>query len=99
MVPLYNMLPEAEQWKAAEGIVSQSRASLNVPVHFAAGDVTVPKTYIICTQDMALPPAVQKAWAEGSGCRTIEIETDHSPFMDDGRANQVIDVIIDVAGK
>lgn len=99
VVPLYNMLPEEEQWRAAEGIVYQSRASLNVPVHFAAGDVTVPKTYIVCAQDMAAPPQFQRAWAEASGCRAVEIESDHSPFLDDGRARQVVDIIVDVAGK
>lgn len=97
VVPLYNMLPEEEQWRAAEGIVYQSRASLSAPVHFVAADVTVPKTYIVCTQDMAAAPQFQKAWAEASGCRAVEIESDHSPFMDAGRAKQVIDIIVDVA--
>ena len=98
MVPLYNMLPEAEQWRATEGLVYQSRASLSEPVHFAAGDVSasVSKTYIVCAQDMAAPPEVQRAWAEGSGCHIMEIESDHSPFMDDARAALVVNAIVDM---
>ena len=101
MMPLYNMLPEAEQWRAAEWLAHQSRTSLNVPVHFAAGDVaaSVSKTYIVCTRDMAAPPEAQRAWAQASRCRVVEIESDHSPFMDDARAALVIDIIVDVAGK
>ena len=95
------MLPEAEQWRAKDWLAHQSRASLNEPVHFAAGDVaaSVLKTYIVCTQDMAAPPEVQRVWAQASRCRVVEIESDHSPFMDDARAALVLDVIVDVAGK
>lgn len=101
MVPLYNMLPEAEQWRATEGLVNQSRASLNEPVHFAAGDIaaSVSKTYIVCAQDMAAAPQIQRAWAQASGCRIAEIESDHSPFLDDTRAALVVDIIVDVASK
>ncbi len=99
VVPLYNMLPEAEQWRAVEGIVYQSRASLSARAHFAACDVTVPKTYVVCARDIAAAPQFQRAWAEASGCRVVEIESDHSPFMEDGRARQVLDIIIDVAGQ
>ncbi|KAK7753804.1 hypothetical protein SLS62_004169 [Diatrype stigma] len=103
VVPLYNSLPtEAEQWRAAEDLVPQSRASVNAAVHFVAADVhrdvAGRSTYVVCTRDMAVPVAAQRAWAAASGCRdVVDLESDHSPFLGDERARRVVHVIVGVA--
>jgi hypothetical protein len=79
--------------------VHQSRASKNAPVHFVAADVTVPKTYIVCTEDRAAPPEGQRAWAQMTNCDIVEIMSDHSPFLQDDKAQEVIDVVFRVASR
>jgi hypothetical protein len=61
--------------------------------------VAVDKTYIICTKDQAIPAVTQRAWSGITKCKTIEIDSDHSPFMKDSTNEQLIKVINDVAGK
>jgi pimeloyl-ACP methyl ester carboxylesterase len=40
---------------------------------------TVPSTYVVCTEDQALPPAYQRERAAAMESQ-IELEADHSPF-------------------
>jgi len=41
----------------------------------------VPKTYVVTTSDRAVPPDAQRAMAAEAGADTIEITSDHSPFI------------------
>jgi pimeloyl-ACP methyl ester carboxylesterase len=42
----------------------------------------VPAAYVLCTEDQAIPPALQRRMSSENGCvEVIEIETDHSPFF------------------
>ncbi|MEM7220440.1 MAG: alpha/beta hydrolase [Pseudomonadota bacterium] len=41
-----------------------------------------PSTYIVCKQDKAIPPKLQKKLAKRAN-RTIELDTSHSPFYSD----------------
>jgi len=42
----------------------------------------VPRDYIVCRQDQAIPASAQQALAEQSGCRNVySLETSHSPFF------------------
>lgn len=95
----YNDLPEAERKIHLAGLVYQSKASKEAQAHFVAADVTISKTYIVCTKDRAAPVDGQRAWAEITGCNIREIETDHSPFLTDSGNKQVLDVIVDIASK
>jgi hypothetical protein len=78
-------------------LVTQSQASQHTPTHFVARHVTVPKTYIVCVEDGAIPAAAQRAWAQETSCKTVEIESDHSPFLRHATNTMVLDVIMDVA--
>jgi pimeloyl-ACP methyl ester carboxylesterase len=40
----------------------------------------VPSTYIVCDQDRAVPPEMQRWMAERAG-RVLTYDTDHSPFL------------------
>ncbi len=41
----------------------------------------VPRYYIECTQDQAIPIGLQRSFCEALPCeRVVTLETDHSPF-------------------
>lgn len=41
----------------------------------------IPKTYVVCTQDLALTLQAQKVMSNRAGCHMIDLPTDHSPFL------------------
>lgn len=56
------------------------------PVHVgaeqAAAFASVPKAYVMCLQDRAVRPALQRLMAQATGCReVIELDTDHMPMI------------------
>ncbi|KAI1658548.1 alpha/beta-hydrolase [Daldinia decipiens] len=93
-------LPKEEQIALARSLVHQSRASIEAPVQFTAADVTVPKTYIVCTEDQSLPASLQEMLAQATGCNIVKLPVTHFPFLESlDSAKKVVDVIVDVAGK
>lgn len=45
-------------------------------------DSSLPSAYIVCTEDLAIPPVLQRRMARDGSCSPIvEIGTDHSPFV------------------
>ncbi|KAK6085502.1 hypothetical protein SCUP515_00609 [Seiridium cupressi] len=92
----YNDLPDIQRKRLLEDLVYQSKASTDARAHFVAADVTAQKTYIVCTEDRAAPPAAQRAWAQMSNCSIVEIKSDHSPFLQDDKNRQVVDVILKI---
>ncbi|KAK6853293.1 hypothetical protein PG995_010105 [Apiospora arundinis] len=92
----YNFLPKAKRDEMARWLVHQSRASNNAPAHFVAGDLSIPKTYVVCTKDNVFPLPAQKALAQASGCNIVEIESDHSPFWSEGPKRHLLQVITNV---
>lgn len=95
----YNMMPESQHPLLIDSLVYQSAASQYAEAHFVAADVTVPKTYVVCSEDGAIPAAGQRAWAEMTGCRVVEIKSDHSPFLRDENTREVLDIIYEVAAS
>ncbi|KAK8080618.1 hypothetical protein PG997_008436 [Apiospora hydei] len=93
----YNLLPKAERDEMGRWLVHQSKASKNASAHFVAGDITVPKTYVVCTKDNVFPVPAQKALAQASGCKIVEIESDHSPFCSEGPKSELLRVISSAA--
>jgi pimeloyl-ACP methyl ester carboxylesterase len=42
----------------------------------------IPRSYVLCTRDRAIPPALQRLMVERAGCaEVIELDTDHSPHL------------------
>jgi pimeloyl-ACP methyl ester carboxylesterase len=42
----------------------------------------IPKAYVLCTRDRAIPPPLQRLMAERAGCdEVVELHTDHSPHL------------------
>jgi pimeloyl-ACP methyl ester carboxylesterase len=64
-------------------LVPQAVAPLATPVHTSAENFgRLPRVYIECLRDRALPPAVQKKQYTTLSCqKVISMDTSHSPFF------------------
>jgi pimeloyl-ACP methyl ester carboxylesterase len=77
--------PEEATW-AAERLAPQSFAPfegrVSVPAENAEAFAALPRSYILCCQDRAIPPAMQRRMATERGCDpVIEMDTDHWPWL------------------
>ena len=58
---------------------------------------SIPRTYILCTEDRAISPALQRDMAERVGVdRVVELRASHSPFL--SIPDELAAVLIDLAG-
>jgi hypothetical protein len=91
----YNDLPSEEGDKFVSECVHQSTASFETPSDFVATDVTVPRTYIACDQDNAIPIQGQHAMAGamGEGVVVETINAGHVPFLCEEAMSKVIDIV------
>jgi pimeloyl-ACP methyl ester carboxylesterase len=60
-------------------LTRQTAAAVATPVAHAAWR-TIPSTYVVCAEDRATPPAVQRAQAQRAG-RVVELPTGHHPML------------------
>ncbi|KAI1082914.1 Alpha/beta hydrolase fold-1 [Whalleya microplaca] len=93
---LYNDVPEDEAQRCFEALVPQCQAATETPVTFVAVDLTIPKTYIICEKDLALPVEIQeKMVASIAGFTQERIDAGHSPFL--SKPKECAEIIIKIA--
>jgi pimeloyl-ACP methyl ester carboxylesterase len=60
--------------------------------------VALPRAYITCTQDRAIPPPMQRRMFEAGGCDpVIELDTDHSPWI--SRTDDLVAALDRVAAR
>jgi pimeloyl-ACP methyl ester carboxylesterase len=70
---------------------------------FAIGDQSeafsrLPRAYVTCLQDRAIPPAMQQRMYRAAGCDpVIEIDTDHSPWL--SRTDDLVSALDRIAGE
>ena len=68
---------------------------------FAVGDqaeafARLPRAYVSCLQDRAIPPAMQRRMYTAAGCDpVIEIDTDHSPWL--SRTDELVAALLEIA--
>jgi len=64
-------------------LVPQATAPIGTPVRTSAEHFgRVPRVYIECTRDQAIPPAVQRKMLAAQPCRHVfSMDTSHSPFF------------------
>jgi pimeloyl-ACP methyl ester carboxylesterase len=69
--------------KAGRLLVPEPVVPASTPVHVTSERWgSVPRSYILCTQDRAISPAQQRAMIESVGIdRVIEMDSSHSPFI------------------
>lgn len=81
----YNRCSEEEARNASERICAQSLRSLITKVVTSqARWAKIPRYYVFCEDDQAIPIEDQRNFVEQLPCRkTVSLNTDHSPFISD----------------
>lgn len=80
----YNTCESSVANEAAAQLRSQSLTSFLQPITKCAwGEID--STYIVCTEDQAIPVQAQQAMAQRAN-QTVTLETDHSPFLSDPKS-------------
>lgn len=78
---LFGDMPEAEQDKYWQGVVLQSQDAFELPVTYSAAEITIPKSYLVCTQDQCVPGPLQEHLAQSLGFKFEKIDAGHFPFL------------------
>jgi pimeloyl-ACP methyl ester carboxylesterase len=56
----------------------------------------LPRAYVRCLQDLAIPPALQQRMSAAAGCDpVIELDTDHTPML--SRTNELVGILDRIA--
>jgi len=79
-------------------LTPQPIAPLQAPVALSAERFgRCPRDYVLCTEDKAVTPAMQRTLIERSPCeRVVEFASGHSPFM--ARPDTLADVLLNLYG-
>jgi len=61
----------------------QAVAPFATPVSISAGALdAIPRYYVLCQRDRAIPPALQRRMSREAGCaEVVELDTDHTPQL------------------
>ncbi|OFI38918.1 hypothetical protein BIU82_16565 [Arthrobacter sp. SW1] len=92
----YNGVPAEATAEALENLRPQSEAAFTEELGAAAWR-EIPSTYIVCSQDQAIPPFAQRQMAARVGGAVREIDTSHSPFL--SHPELVAGLIREMAGQ
>lgn len=61
-----------------------------------AAPTDVPSTYVVATEDLALPPAVQEQWA-AEAAHSVRVPSGHSPHL--SHADDVADLLVEAVAR
>lgn len=78
-----------------KALVPQSYEAVTTPVDFAAADITIPKTYIVCEKDNAFPAPLQNELSAGLGFNKLAVNGSHSAFA--SVPDEVADALVRIA--
>ncbi|KAI1806244.1 Alpha/beta hydrolase fold-1 [Daldinia bambusicola] len=93
----YNDLPGDVVEQCFSSLVPFSQDSLETPVEFAAPDLTIPSTYLICENDLGMPPHAQETFAASiPGVKVERCSAGHSPFL--SQPDRVVEVVRGLMG-
>jgi pimeloyl-ACP methyl ester carboxylesterase len=57
----------------------------------------LPRAYVVCSQDNAIPPAMQRRMLSDRGCDPVlELDTDHSPYI--SRTGELVAALNEIIG-
>lgn len=83
----YQDCPERDVAWARSRLRPEPAAPRHTPVDLSDRYDSVPRTYIECTEDRALPVAFQRSMYETVGCDAVHtLETGHAPFLSEPAA-------------
>ena len=78
----YGDVAPAEAEAAAARLTPQPLAPFEQPARLGAAFASVPKTYVVCTEDGAISEALQRDMLGASGVAdVVELRRGHSPFL------------------
>lgn len=87
----------------AEWAIAQQRpqplAPFATPVSIPEGALEgIPRFYVLCTRDRAIPEALQRRMIREHGCEmVVEVDTDHTPHL--SRTREVADAMLQFAER
>ncbi len=84
---LYNLCNAQDAAAAVDRLVPEPVSSFATPARLSADRYgTVPRAYIACTRDNAVPIDLQRAMLQALPCTpTVTLDSDHSPFFSDAK--------------
>ncbi|MFW2587961.1 alpha/beta fold hydrolase [Sagittula sp. SSi028] len=78
----YHDCPATSVLYAVANLCPESVAASNTAIDLTDRSGALPKSYVICTQDRAIPPAFQRVMAQAFDPRDVhELDSSHSPFF------------------
>ncbi|KAL3447404.1 Alpha/beta hydrolase fold-1 [Aspergillus insuetus] len=77
---LYSDLPDAEMKLWESRLILQSYKVLTTPVTRAAYEY-IPSTYLVCENDQAVPPEIQRMFAGMANAQVESCDAGHSPML------------------
>jgi hypothetical protein len=93
----YHTTPEDLAAQSIARLKPVAMAYLATPVRWTPERFgRIPRTYVVCAQDVALPPALQRNMIKDLPCRHVfELASDHSPF--EGMPDALARILMSVA--
>jgi pimeloyl-ACP methyl ester carboxylesterase len=83
----YHDCPSADAERARARLIKEPLAVVATPVESSAARFgRLPRDYILCTEDRALGPSLQRRMIEAQPCRARGLSSSHSPFYSMPRA-------------
>jgi pimeloyl-ACP methyl ester carboxylesterase len=92
--------PEQAHW-GVDHLGTQPVAPFTHPLEFAtdtrAALARIPRAYVVCAEDHAIPPQMQRRMLGDAGCEpVIELDTDHAPWI--SRTGELVSVLDEIVG-
>jgi hypothetical protein len=93
---LYNDTTEEEARKVYANVLPHSQDAFETGIDFIATEITIPKTYLICENDLIFPLALQEQLVKLTpGMKERRIAAGHSPFL--GKSPETCKILIEIA--
>ena len=101
-VALFNRATDEQATWGAERLGPQPVAVFDEPLSLEGADreafVRLPRAYIVCTEDRAIPRAMQQRMLEAVGIKQVaELDADHWPWL--SRTEEFVDVLDQVVAR
>ncbi|OBS21511.1 hypothetical protein FPOA_07848 [Fusarium poae] len=92
---LYNDATEGEAKRIFDLLLPHSQDAFETPLTWSASDITIPKTFLICEDDIAFRAEFQEQLIESiPGMREARIAAGHSPFV--GKSMQLARKLVEI---
>ncbi|KAL3295257.1 hypothetical protein RB213_005331 [Colletotrichum asianum] len=95
---LYNDTSEEEATRVFSMLLPHSQDAFETGISFIASDIVIPKTYLLCENDLVFPLSLQEALVKGTPAMQEErIAAGHSPFL--GKSEELARKLIGISQK